>query len=217
MQEKNKLNVTFSVARVFAILSVAAAHIKINDVPIIYNLFDAIGGVGVTAFLIMSGFFYHTHKYKNIGEMIKSKIKTILIPWIVFSALYYLWGVFRGGQSISIASYFLYFIGYKTFFYYLTILSACYLIFFKRNKIVMYLAMAVTVLSSVLTAAGLSNIVIEFLHITPALNIFNYVGWFAIGYMMQDVDFEKTYLFFRKTKSNRYILQNYKKSYHIYR
>ena len=196
---KNKINITFSIVRVFAIISIACAHINIPQPVWVAKMMSTFGSVGVTIFIILSGYFYHSDKYKNILQMLSSKVKSIFIPWAVFGSLFYLWGAIVGGNGINPVLWITYILGYKTFFYYLSVLVLCYLIFFKRNKIVMYFMMCLNVISVYLTAMGLLDGIIQSLHITNYLNIFNWAGYFAIGYLLQEVKGEQIIDLLRRT------------------
>ena len=66
MQNSKKLNIAFSIARVFAIISVIAAHITLSEPHWVYKMINAIGSIGVVVFIILSGYFYKPEKYDNI-------------------------------------------------------------------------------------------------------------------------------------------------------
>jgi len=201
MYKQNKLNITFSVARVFAVISIVSAHVNIGQPQWAHKMINAFGSIGVIVFIILSGYFYNSKKYKNILQMLKEKSKTILFPWFAFGSFYYLWSVFAGAKTFNILSWINYILGNGTFLYYLSILMLCYFIFYKRNKIVMYASMLLSVISVYLTAFGLLDGIIDALNITNYLNIFNWIGYFAIGYLLQEkknqeiIDFLKQTMF----------------------
>ncbi len=199
MKQYNKLNITFSVARVFAVLSIVSAHVNISEPGWVGKMINAFGSIGVVVFIILSGYFYHSEKYKSILEMLAEKSKTVIIPWFVFGSFYYLWSVFAGAKALSILSWIGYILGNGTFLYYLTVLILCYCIFYKRNKIVMYASMLLSVISVYLTAFGLLDRIIDALNITNYLNIFNWIGYFAIGYLLQEKKNQEIYDFLKQT------------------
>ena len=59
--------------------------------------------------------------------------------------------------------------------------------------------MLLTVISVYLTAFGLLDGVTDALNITNYLNIFNWVGYFAVGYLLQDVKCQAIYDFLKQT------------------
>lgn len=198
--EKSNLNVVFSIARFFAIFSIASAHTTISGPYWAVNLLSALGSVGVIVFIILSGYFYRPEKYKNIGTFYKSKLKSIVIPWIVMGTLVFLFSAIVNGTGIGAVKWAQWIIGYKTYLYYLTVLMICYLIFWKKSKAVMHISAVLTVASVLLTASGVLDGVIKRLYLTNYLNIFNWIGYFAIGYYIQDIKPEKIYDFIRKTR-----------------
>ena len=202
MSSKRQLNITFSIARVFAVLSIVAAHVSINGPEFITNMIRAVSSIGVTVFIILSGYFYRTQKYNSVFELLKDKFKTIIIPWLVMGTFTYVYyAVVSGGFSVS--KWILWLLGYKTFLYYLPMLMLCYIIFYKRNKITLYGAILITVISVYCTAFGFLDGTIDALHITNYLNVFNWVGYFAIGCLLQQLDPAEIYDFF---KNNRVII-----------
>lgn len=199
MNYKKQLNISFSVVRVFAVLSIVSAHIVIGSPVWLSRMINSFGSIGVVVFIILSGYFYHTEKYKNVFAMLKDKSFSIVIPWVVMGSFTYLYNAFAG-NGFDIKSWLLWIVGYKTFLYYLTMLMLCYMIFFKRNSITIYVSLLITVVSVYLTAYGVLDSAMKMLNITNYLNIFNWVGYFAIGCFMQEIDDEMIFNFLNKTK-----------------
>lgn len=194
------INTVFSIARVFAVISIVCAHVNIGQPEWGAKMINALGSIGVIVFIILSGYFYHSQKYENIFRMLKEKTKTIIVPWFIFGSFYYLRVAIAGAKEFNIFSWIEYVLGNGSFFYYLTMLMLCYFIFYKRNRIVMYVSMVLTVISVYMTAFGLLEGVTETLNITNYLNIFNWIGYFAIGYLMQEVKGQEIYDFLKQTR-----------------
>lgn len=74
--------------------------------------------------------------------------------------------------------------------------NLCFLIFYRTNNIILYSAIGINLVSLVLTATGVLAPVIEHYHITNYLNIFNWVGVFALGMLLKQLSPEKLYNFF---------------------
>lgn len=197
---QGKINISFSIARVFAILSIVAAHVSIKSPELIAKIVSTGSSIGVITFIILSGYFYHSSKYNNVFSMLKGKAAAIFCPWLFMGSAVYLYNAILSGGGISPIKWILYIIGYKTYLYYLTVLVLCYLIFYKRNRTTMYISMGITAVSLYLTAFGIVSPVIESMHLTDYLNIFNWVGYFAAGCLMQEISAEKILVFLRKTR-----------------
>ena len=74
------------------------------------------------------------------------------------------------------------------------------MVFLKKNKIVCYTAIILNIISLYLTAFGLLEHLVTVLHITNYLNPLNWMGYFALGYLLQDVDCDKIFVFLVKTR-----------------
>lgn len=198
MQNSKKLNIAFSIARVFAIISVIAAHITFSEPHWVYKMINAIGSIGVVVFIILSGYFYKPEKYDNIFGLIKDKFKSIVIPWVLMGSLAFLSGAIVT-NSFSIKRWVTYILGYNSFLYYLPMLFLCYLIFFKQSKLIMLLSGILTVASVYCTAFGFIDNIIKTIYITNYLNILNWVGYFALGCVLRKVNKDKLYNFIKKS------------------
>ena len=197
---EQKISSIVMVARVFALVSIVCAHIGFtSNVPyIIAKLYSAVASIGVICYLICSAYYYNPKKYTLIG-LLKNKAKSIGLPWLFLGTVGYLYnGVLS--KSLSLISYLRWMVGNGTYLYFLTILILCFLIFYRTNKIVLYCAIGVNIISLILTALGILGPVISALHITNYLNIFNWVGVFALGMLAKQVSEEKLYNFLYKSR-----------------
>ena len=190
---QQNINISFSAARVFAIISIVAAHINFDAPENIFKIVNSIGSVGVIAFIVMSAYFFHSEKSANMGNFFLKKVKTIIIPWIFMGTIVFMYNAILAHKAITPISWLIFILGNKSFLYYLTMLMLCYIIFYKRNIITISVAFIVNIVSVYLTAAGKLNGIITDLHITNYLNIFNWVGYFALGCVLQNIKPEKLY------------------------
>ena len=88
-------------------------------------------------------------------------------------------------------------------------LFLCFLIFYKTNIYALIGAMVLSVISLMLTAAGVLESIINFLGITNYLNIFNWVGVFALGmFMKKYLPVEKLYNFLVQSRWGVFIAFN---------
>ncbi len=193
-----KLNIAFSISRIFAILSVVSAHIMFETPVVLSKVFLTVGSIGVIVFMILSGYYYRTEKYIGICNMLKDKARSIGVPWLVMGTVSYL--VFAiVNKDLSIGGWVLYMLGKDSMMYYLTMLSLCYIIFFKQSKPLLLAAVGVTVVSVYASAFGCLDDVIYPLHMTHFLNIFNWVGYFALGCLLRGLKPERIYVFLQKS------------------
>lgn len=195
---EKRISVTFNVARVFALLSIVSAHLTFTDsCPyVISKLYSTFGSIGVIAFLVISGYYYNSAKYKTPLYMLGDKAVRLGIPWAFWGSLSFAYGRIMTGEGFSIGDYFRYIVGDESFLYYLTVLVLCYLIFYKTNKVVLIASMAISTVSLMLTASGLVDGYVSFMKMTHYLNIFNWVGIFALGMLLRRLEPEKLYGFF---------------------
>ena len=186
--EKN-ISSMVTVARVFALISVVCAHITFPEtVPEeIRTLYSSLGSVGVIFFFIAAGYYYNPKKYTFIA-LLKNKFISVCLPWLFFGSIYYVYkAILKPGEhlSLSFGAYFKWIIGHETFLYFCTILLLCFLIFYRTNKPILISSVVITFISVMLTASGMWKPIIEALHITDYLNIFNWAGFFALGMLLK--------------------------------
>lgn len=200
MDYGKKISNTFIVARVFSLISIVSAHLYFINAPYaVEKVYSSIGSIGVVAFLIMAAYFYNTKKYTSIWHMLGNKFYTVGLPWLFLGSVSYLYNAMLS-RSFSVMAYLNWMIGNGSFLYYLTVLFLLFVIFYRTNTVILLTSIVVSVVSLMLTAAGVWTPVIEYLHITNYLNIFNWVGIFAMGVLMKRVDEQKLFLFFKKSR-----------------
>lgn len=193
---KKRISQMFLIARAFAILTVVSAHITIKTSSMIADFYNAIGSVGVIVFLIISGYYY---KSAPLKELIPKKVKGVIIPWIVLGTAVWFVNSLLTNSGYGIFSLLQWLIGYKTYLYYIPVLLLCFVLFYYNNIISLIFALVLNVLSIVLTNMGVLQPIIQALHITNYLNVFNWIGFFAIGVFLKRISPEVLYCFFKKT------------------
>lgn len=200
MDFNKKLSNTFMVARVFALISIVSAHLYFTNAPYaVEKAYSSIGSIGVVAFLLMAAYFYNTQKYNSILHMLRNKLYTVGLPWLFWGSVSYIYNSLLS-RNFSVIAYLNWMLGNGSYLYYLTVLFLLFVIFYRTNTAILISALAVNVVSLLLTAMGVLDPVIEFLHITNYLNVFNWVGIFALGILMKRVNPQKLFTFFGKTR-----------------
>lgn len=169
----------FYVVKFFAILTVIFAHCTYRDTPIVQSITDLIGEIGVPIFLVAAGVFFKNTEGAKIFWM--KKLKGIVVPWVIFGIFTYAISCLSG-SSFSLLGLFFWWIGYGTWFYFVTILLLCYLIFraIKWNGLP-YLMIGLWIVSITLQLFGINpitNLVGQY------LNVFLRIGYFAIGVLL---------------------------------
>lgn len=164
--------------RFLAIVSVVFAHCEYANENKQF-LTSIIGLVGVPLFLFISGYYYNDSPC--FIKFIKRKIKTIIIPWILWGVITYLSVSIRSG-STSLVNLILWILGYKTWLYYIPVLLVIFCLFWKRKSISFLLFMViVNILSILFTDLFDPNLIITYYQ-----NPLNFVGFFAIGVLIKE-------------------------------
>ncbi len=181
---------TAYVIKFFAIFSVITAHVNIvnNDnifSSLITNWYNLFGIVGVICFFIIGGYYYKREN-GDTKKYWKKKAKSIIIPWMIAATISYILHVIKI-KDISFIQYIKWITGSGTIYYYLTI----YVIFLgifkflKKNDIFLVICIILNIIELILNTKGIfyTND-----YITYYLNIFNWIGFFAIGILIRKYD-----------------------------
>ncbi len=183
-------------AKAFAILTVIVAHSDFQNVRSVWlNIFiQRIGAMGVPIFLLLSAYYFKPAKYTSLWDLIKSR-KTTFLPWIILSLACYLWSYFRMSKEFSVLSCIQFILGYNSLFYYLTVLILLQLIFYLLRsvniKITLVICTLLSIISTEISALGISDAFLTQIGLTNYLNIFNWLGFFALGLFFQTIDENK--------------------------
>jgi len=199
-ETKQKLSKLFSTARIYALVSIVTAHISFSPKTFVDILFNRVGSIGVIAFIIMAGYFYNAKKFPTVVSLVRNKCKTICIPWCFLGTLSYIYKAIAGHNGFQVDEYFKWILGNGTYLYYMTVLVLCYLLFFRTNKIILYASIVVTPISLQLTAFGVLDPIIQLIRVTNYLNIFNWIGFFALGILISEQDKQWAYTFLKKAR-----------------
>jgi len=197
VNSKTRISEIFRNARTIAILTVIAAHITIRDAKWLSNLYSAIGSIGVIAFFLISGYYY---KRESFATLCKKKLKNIIIPWLVLGVVVYVGNSLLSASQLSLLELIKWLLGYKTYLYFVPVLLCCFVVFYYNNLILIIFAILLNVLSIILTATGILPPLLSHVFITNYLNIFNWIGFFAIGLLLKKLDVDKLYSFIKNTR-----------------
>ncbi|MHC1682798.1 MAG: acyltransferase family protein [Clostridiaceae bacterium] len=179
--EKNFLYIV----KAFAVISIVSAHCglvqsefsEINQ--IISRIIRSIGALGVPIFYVVSGFLFSKNK-KSFIVFFKSKITSLIIPWILCGSAVYLYVALRKGE-VTLSNWILWILN-GGYLYYLTVLMIFYLIYFYfyKSKIFIYGSMALSFTSILATSLFLYQLIIPF-KIDPYINPLNWMLYFSTG------------------------------------
>ena len=124
---KAELSKTLYVLRALAIICVAAAHCESFRYAPAETVRGLLGTMGVPCFLICSGYFFDPAQEAKVFWT--KKLKSIVIPWIVWGILTFAIMVVMGGRTLNAVEAIRWIIGYKTWLYFVPVLLCCFAIF----------------------------------------------------------------------------------------
>ncbi len=195
---EKRLSRIFALSRLLAILCVISAHFTIKNSVWIADFYSAIGSVGVVLFFITAGYYY---KRYPLPVLCRKKLKGVVLPWVVLGSLVWFVTCTLQGTGYEFAALLLWLLGYKTYLYFVVVLLICFALFYVlRRTVFLLLAIVVHAISLALTVLGYMQNVISWLHITNYLNVLNWVGFFAIGLLLQRVPAEQICRFIYSTR-----------------
>lgn len=164
-----------------AIISVISAHCNAvldtrNRFALISSLIlQNIGTLGVICFFVISGLLFH-YRGDGVGSFFAKKARNIIIPWCISATCVYLY-VYLRKPPITMRGYLKFILGNGSYCYYLTVLMVLYVLFvffpFMRKNFVLLICMGITIFS-IFCLYDIGGV-------NPYLNIFNWIGYFAIG------------------------------------
>lgn len=191
-------------AKAFAILTVIFAHSDFQHVRSVWLdiIFQRMGAMGVPLFLLLSAYYYIPSKYTSLWELIKSRLTTFS-PWLIFAVACYLWSNLRMGKEINVLSCIQFILGYNSLFYFMTVLILLQFVFyifrFVNIKIMLVISIIFTIISTEMAALGITDGVLAHIGLTNYLNIFNWIGFFALGLYLQTIEKCKIFHFIKKS------------------
>ena len=136
---------SIDILRVILMISVIAAHtVDFIANPIIHMLWKNFTCFGVVGFFIISGYFYKRKKGDTISFW-KKKTNSIIVPWIFCSLITYTVLHIKNWNFIG---YIRWAFGVGTWYYYVTILIVCMIIFkFVNRNFLLITVIALNVVS----------------------------------------------------------------------
>lgn len=187
----------FATARIYALFSIVSAHLLFPD-TLEYTILNRFGTIGVVMFLIMSGYFFIPEKFSTIGALLRKKFITVCVPWFCLGTLTWCYKAILTPSYRTISQYINWILGNGSYLYYMPVLMLCFLLMYKAPKVCKYIFILLNVLSVVLTAVGALAPGLKLLGINSNLNFFNWIGFFALGMLLQEINEEKLAGFFTK-------------------
>ncbi|MDF2513615.1 MAG: hypothetical protein K0S04_3481 [Herbinix sp.] len=196
MQAKD-VNNTFYVLRFFAILAVVMAHSAYTLIPndTVVKLYNSFGRCGVIIFFIISGYYFRKEKYENVLQLLKAKLKPIVIPWIIWGLAIYCTRFVSTDLYFNLKEIILWLLGFGTYLYFLTIYIFLLCIFqILPNKNGIQVILLICTLINVYLVAGnvgpysvlkSTNVRSELIYQLTYLNIFNWIGFFTLGLLLR--------------------------------
>lgn len=150
MEEKYKSDVLY-IMKFFAVISIVFAHSLIANVSndFLRSFLSIFKCVGVYIFLILSGYFFNYRKYKNLFELLISKLINIVIPWFFCGLLVYFSRFISQPFKLDFFEIGNWLLGNGSYLYFLTMLFLIYVIIylFPKKDIYYYLFIGFTLIS----------------------------------------------------------------------
>lgn len=199
MQAKD-VNNTFYVLRFFAILAVVMAHSVYTLIPndTVVKVFNSFGRCGVIIFFIISGYYFRKEKYENVLQLLKAKLKTIVIPWIIWGLAIYCTRFTSTDLYFNLKEIMLWLLGFGTYLYFLTIyiLLLCIFQILPKKNVIQVILLICTLINVYLVAGNVgpysvlesTNVRPELIYLLTYLNIFNWIGFFTLGLLLRKIN-----------------------------
>lgn len=147
------------------------------------QLLNYLGTMGVPVFFLLSGYLFEKNT-KSFIDFWKTKIGSIVIPWIFCETLLWIYVVVRSGE-ISILGWLLFIIGYKHTTYYMTVLIVFYLLFFKfKSKWFLIVSIVISIISILSQGWKMGINFISNYTGTYYLNPLNWMVFFCVGILI---------------------------------
>ena len=194
MEHRKILSNACWLVKALVILFVIVAHTNFAAIqnPFAAMVLSRLSSVAVPLFLIVAGYFYHANKFSSFSALLKKKAVGLCLPWLFCGVLVYGYTALRAGRGLGFGAAARFLLGSGS---YLTVLLVLQLLFyFFRNvpkAVLLWTCLGLSAVSILLSAAGFTAPVLEKLYMTDYLNVFNWCGFFALGYAAQDRDPEK--------------------------
>lgn len=165
------------------------------------NIVNSIIRWGVPIFLMISGkLLINSTRDESIARFIFNRCSRVVLPFFMWSIIYYINSSIRVGNEIKISVFITKFLekNISYHFWYVYTLFGIYLYvplfkslkFLDRDRIIKYIFCVIFITSTVIPfISRLAGI-----KIFAIVNIFNgYLGWFLFGYIIDKINFSKKY------------------------
>ena len=174
------------------ILSVVLAHSPYTALPneTVVLLLERLSRMGVFAFFLLAGYFFHPRP-----DFWQTKLTRLLIPWLTASLFMYTYPIVFHSGDWSIKGFINYTLGNGSYLYWLSMLLFCYLLTYHHVKSFWHtttcvVVVGITFISTIFTAVEILPQEVYptrwfFTYLNPYLNIFNWIGIFALGIWLQ--------------------------------
>ena len=173
---------TLYVLKALAIISAAAAHCIGYTMPWAQKLSDLLGTIGVPVFFVLAGLFFKEHSLNFWGK----KAKTLILPWLIWGMITYLVVHIADWTRPTIWQGVRWTMGCGTWLYFVPVLLACFVLFrICSADWWSYTLIVAWLFSNGLTIAGVAQGIGPF---SVYQNVFNWVGFFAIGILLREKD-----------------------------
>ena len=184
MKSNYRMNI-LDVAKGIAMISVICAHcntVSDNASKLVSTqsaLLNNFSKSGVIVLMVISGFLYHVTNTDK--SYLLRKIKSLLLPWIFSGTIIYFYVHLRK-PPLSLQELVSFLLGNGSYLYYLTVLCIFYLLFFipfmrQYNILIVLIIMGTS--HTLFMPAVLED------YLSPYLNIFNWIQYFALGLLIQ--------------------------------
>lgn len=139
---------------------------------------NILGVIGVPIFFILSGFLFKRSDKTSCSQFWRKKSQSIMIPWLICGIVTFLFSVLLGAE-ISVINVVKWILGVHTWYYYLPMLFACYLLFsIFHSTAWLFVSVGISCISLTITQLRIWKMPFP---ITDYLNVLNWMGFFAIG------------------------------------
>lgn len=176
----------FFIIKAFAIFSVLVSHLSnvLYDLGAVVTVSTVVlepwAVMGVPIFIAVSGFFYRRGP-RDSWSFWKKKGITIILPWIIAGVLRNLVDIALYHSRESLLYYVQRMLGFNSSFYFPFLLILLFAVFklIGKHPAFLWASIPVSVGSIILESLGLNPVTM--LIGTNALNVFNWMGFFALG------------------------------------
>lgn len=168
--------------KAIAIIMAVAAHCSSYTMELPCRIGALFGTLGVPVFYFLSGVFFKA----GTKRFWRKKVRTIVVPWLVWGSLTFALSLVISGNPATGTEYIKWMIGSGTF---VPVLLLCFALFsFCQNTWWSVTLIVIWVISHTLTVLSVLE---NGVWITNYQNVFNWIGYFAIGNLVGKLGVER--------------------------